>query len=256
MAIGALGTGAASAPGWAQGMQPPGDLMRPQGSQKSSQPSASTPQPKPQDKPFKPAAPSPGAQAQRQLPVGPAIAAVDGRAQRATVDRLTAYYNSVQSLTGTFTQIDPDGSRRTGDVYMQKPGRVRFEYDPPSPVELISNGQSVAVRDRRLNTQDLTPLSQTPLRFLLAERVDLGNDPHVEGIYQDERVITVVMQEKVPMLGTYRLLIMFDAKDYALKSWIVTDPQGYDTQVTLTKAQVNKKPDPRLFVINTERMLE
>ncbi|WP_238119963.1 MULTISPECIES: LolA family protein [unclassified Xanthobacter] len=183
-------------------------------------------------------------------------AAPDGRASPAMVQRIMDYYNSVQSMTGTFTQIDPDGSRRTGDFYMQKPGRVRFQYDPPSPVELIANGQSVAVRDRKLNTQDITPLGQTPLRFLLAEHVDLANDPHVTGIFQDDRFVTVTMQEQVPMLGTYRLLIQFDTKTSALKQWVVTDPQGYDTQVTLANAQVNKRPDPSLFVINFERMLQ
>ncbi len=240
--VSGIGSGA-----WAQAVWPPADVSR----------APAKPQEKPQDKPqaFKP--PAAAAQAApRTLPVGPAAPAVDGRAQRATIDRLTAYYNSVQSLTGTFSQTDPDGARRTGDIYMQKPGRVRFEYDPPSPVELISNGQSVAVRDRNLNTQDITPLSQTPLRFLLAERVDLASDPHVKGIYQDERYISVMMEEKVPMMGTYRLLILFDAKDYALKQWIVTDPQGYDTQVSLSRVQVNKKPDPKLFVINFERVLQ
>lgn len=215
----------AAVPAVAQTVQPPGDLMRPQG------------------------------QAKGAAPVAVAQPA-DGRAPKATVERITSYFNSVQSMTGTFTQIDPDGSKRTGDFYMQKPGRVRFEYDAPSPVELISNGQSVAVRDRNLNTQDITPLSQTPLRFLLAERIDLGTEPHVTGIFQDDRFVTVVMQETVPMFGTYRLLILFDAKTSALKQWVVTDPQGYDTQVSLSNVQVNKRPDPKLFVINFERMLQ
>lgn len=216
---------AAAGPADAQTVQPPGDLMRPQGQMKGAAPVA-------------------------------AAQPADGRAPKATVDRVTNYFNSVQSMTGTFTQIDPDGSKRTGDFYMQKPGRVRFEYDAPSPVELISNGQSVAVRDRNLNTQDITPLSQTPLRFLLAERIDLGTEPHVTGIFQDDRFVTVVMQETVPMFGTYRLLILFDAKTSALKQWVVTDPQGYDTQVSLSNIQVNKRPDPKLFVINFERMLQ
>lgn len=242
----------------AQGLLPPGEVARGPAKPKSDAKPDAKSDAKPATKPqaFKPAPPALAQTNPKGMPIGPAAPAVDGRAARSTVDRLTAYYNSVQALTGTFTQIDPDGTRRTGDIYMQKPGRVRFEYDPPSPVELISNGQSVAVRDRKLNTQDITPLSQTPLRFLLAERVDLASDPHVSGIYQDARFLSVVMQEKVPMMGTYRLLVLFDAKDYSLKQWIVTDPQGYDTQVTLNKVQVNKKPDPRLFVINFERILQ
>lgn len=194
-----------------------------------------------------PPAPSRQAGADIQAPV-------NGRATPATIQRITDYYNSVQSMTGTFTQTDPDGTRRTGDFYMQKPGRVRFQYDDPSPIELIANGQSVAVRDRRLNTQDITPLGQTPLRFLLAQQVDLARDRHVTDIFQDERFVTVVMQQSVPMVGTYRLLLLFDVKSGALKQWIITDPQGYDTQVTLTSAKPNTNPDPRLFVINFERM--
>ncbi|MET3354808.1 UNVERIFIED_ORG: outer membrane lipoprotein-sorting protein [Xanthobacter viscosus] len=233
----------------AQTILPPGDLMKPQGRQ-------SAPNAAPNVAPLPPQKPGAAGFAVAQAAPVQAVANPDGRAPRATVDRVTNYYNSVQSLTGNFTQIDPDGTRRTGDVYMQKPGRVRFEYDAPSPVELIANGQSVAVRDRKLNTQDITPLSQTPLRFLLAERIDLAADPHVAGVFQDDKFISVVMQEQVPMMGTYRLLIMFDAKTSALKQWIITDPQGYDTQVTLSNLQMNKKPDPKLFVINFERMLQ
>ncbi|MFG1347564.1 outer-membrane lipoprotein carrier protein LolA [Xanthobacter autotrophicus DSM 431] len=249
----------------AQALLPPGDLMQPQKPAQNSASAAPAPLP-----PHRPAGvqqaqaggPAPQvAQAKPQgKPAAPAAASTpatpDGRASRSTIDRVTAYYNSVQSLTGTFTQVDPDGTKRTGDVYMQKPGRVRFQYDPPSPVELISNGQSVAVRDRRLNTQDITPLSQTPLRFLLAEQIDLATEPHVSAIYQDDTFISVLMQEQVPMIGTYRLLILFDAKTSALRQWIITDPQGYDTQVTLSNLQVNKRPDPKLFVINFERMLQ
>lgn len=245
----ALLSGAAAS---AQTLQPPGDLMKPQQKQGAPNTAAPNAAPLPPQKPGVPAfTVAQGAPHVQQVAADP-----DGRAPRATVDRVTNYYNSVQSLTGNFTQIDPDGTRRTGDVYMQKPGRVRFEYDAPSPVELIANGQSVAVRDRKLNTQDITPLSQTPLRFLLAERIDLATDPHVSGIFQDDKFISVIIQEQVPMLGTYRLLILFDAKTSALKQWIITDPQGYDTQVTLSNVQVNKKPDPKLFVINFERMLQ
>lgn len=253
--------------GCAQGTLEPGSLWggplngsSSSSSSASSAPSAAAMPPSAPLPPRRPGAPfKPTTTAEVRAPApssAPTPALPDGRASPATVARITNYYNSVQSMTGTFTQTDPDGTRRTGDFYMQKPGRVRFEYDAPSPVELISNGQSVAVRDRSLNTQDITPLDQTPLRFLLAERVDLANDPNVTGIFQDDRFITVTMQHQVPMLGTYRLLILFDAKTSALKQWVVTDPQGYDTQVTLTKADVNKRPDPRLFVINFERMLQ
>ncbi len=205
-------------------------------------------------------APTRTASAARPGPAAPvAVTPVQQDQDRAGPDvlqKVSEYWNRVQVLAGNFVQVDPDGSRKTGDFYMQKPGRVRFEYDAPVPLELISNGQSVAVRDRKLNTQDITPLSQTPLRFLLAETTDLARDPHVVGAYQDTLYVTVVMEEKVPMLGTYRLMLLFDAKTYALKQWIVTDPQGYDTSVAVSNLNYNARPDPKLFVINFDRMLQ
>ena len=95
--------------------------------------------------------------------------------QRALIDRVNTI-SRVQTLHGKFVQVGPDGRRTEGDFYLPKPGRVRFEYNPPSPIELIADGSSVVVRDRKLATQDLYPLSQTPLRFLLADRIDLMRD--------------------------------------------------------------------------------
>ena len=89
----------------------------------------------------------------------------------------------MQTLVGDFVQVGPDGGKSEGKFYLQKPGKVRFEYNPPSPIELIADGSSVVVRDRKLATQDLYPLSQTPLRFLLADRIDLLRDTNVVGVY-------------------------------------------------------------------------
>ena len=85
--------------------------------------------------------------------------------QRAVLDRISNYLSSVHTLVGKFVQVGPDGGKTTGDFYLQKPGRVRFQYDPPAPTDIVADGQSVAVRDRGLNTQDIYELSQTPLRF-------------------------------------------------------------------------------------------
>ena len=125
----------------------------------------------------KPAGPSQalGARAQAQQPapshnpISNPFAALLGKAngagkltpeQRAIVERVNSYLSGVQTLTGNFVQVGPDGSRTQGDFYIYKPGRVRFEYDDPSPIELIADGSSVVVRDRRLATQDVYPLSQ------------------------------------------------------------------------------------------------
>jgi outer membrane lipoprotein-sorting protein len=174
-------------------------------------------------------------------------------AQRAQVDKVSAYLSSVQQLVGNFVQVGPDGSRVKGDFYMQKPGKVRFEYDPPSPIEIIADGQSVVVRDRKLATQDLYPLSQTPLRFLLSGRIDLLRETNVVAVRSDDVYVTVIIEEKQPVIGTSRLMMMMGAKDYALKQWTVTDPQGYDTTVAVSNLDTSKRPDPGLFRIDYTR---
>jgi outer membrane lipoprotein-sorting protein len=199
---------------------------------------------------------------QSPTPIGNPFAALLGKPspsgtlsaeQRTIVDRVNGYLSSVQTLTGKFIQVGPDGSRTQGDFSISKPGRVRFEYDDPSPIELIADGSSVVVRDRRLATQDVYPLSQTPLRFLLADRVDLAKDTHLVAVYADDVFVTVVAEEKSGIVGTSRLMIMFSAKDMQLKQWTVTDPQGYDTTVAVYNLDTSKRPDPALFKIDYTR---
>ena len=156
----------------------------------------------------------------------------------------------LQTLVGNFVQVGPDGSRTEGKFYIQKPGRVRFEYDPPSPIDIVADGSSVVVRDRKLATQDLYPLSQTPLRYLLADHIDLMRDTNVVSVTADDTFVTVTIEEKQVMIGTSRLMMMFDAKDMQLKQWTVTDPQGYDTTVAVYNLDTTKKPDPNLFKID------
>ncbi|MEJ2623861.1 MAG: outer membrane lipoprotein carrier protein LolA [Pseudolabrys sp.] len=173
--------------------------------------------------------------------------------QRAIIEKVDNYLSSVKTLEGNFVQVAPNGNRSKGEFYISKPGKMRFEYDPPSPTEIISDGQSVVVRDRNLATQDLYPLSQTPLRFLLADHVNLMKDTNLVAVYADDVFITVVVEEKNAVVGTSRLMIMFSAKDMQLKQWTVTDPQGYDTTVAVYNLDPNTKPNPSLFRIDYTR---
>jgi len=106
------------------------------------------------------------------------------------------------------------------------------------------------VRDRKLATQDLYPLSQTPLRFLLADRIDLLKDTNVTQVYADDLFVTVVVEEKTVLVGTSKLMMMFGAKDFQLKQWVVTDPQGYDTTIAVSNIDIARRPDPSLFKID------
>jgi outer membrane lipoprotein-sorting protein len=171
-------------------------------------------------------------------------------AQRALVNKASTYLSSVQVLSGEFAQIGPDGRQSKGQFYVQKPGKVRFDYDAPNRIDIVADGSSVVVRDRKLATQDVYPLSQTPLRFLLADRIDLLKDTTVTAVYADDTYVTVVVEEKQALIGTSKLMMMFGSKDFHLKQWVVTDPQGYDTTIAISNLNSTKKPDPSLFKID------
>jgi outer membrane lipoprotein-sorting protein len=176
--------------------------------------------------------------------------------QRALVNRVSTYLTSVQVLTGNFVQIGPDGRRTSGHLFIQKPGKVRFEYDPPSPIDIIADGTQVVVRDRQLATQDLYPLSQTPLRFLLADHIDLLQDTDVVGVTADDTYVSVLIEEKQAFIGTNRLMMMFDSKDFKLKQWTVTDVQGFDTTIAVSNLDTSKRPDPNLFKFDYTRYVQ
>ena len=170
--------------------------------------------------------------------------------QKAQAAKVSNYLSSLQTVSGNFVQVGPDGSKTKGDFYIQKPGKVRFEYEPPSPIAIIADGSMLAVRDRKLETQDIYPLSQTPLRYLLSDRIDLLKDTNVVSVTADDVFISVTIEEKQLLIGTSRLMLMVGAKDGQLKQWTVTDPQGYDTTVAVYNLDTSKKVDPGMFKID------
>jgi outer membrane lipoprotein-sorting protein len=170
--------------------------------------------------------------------------------QRALADKASQYLSSVHIMSGEFAQIGADGRQSKGLFYVQKPGKVRFDYAPPARIDIVADGSSVVVRDRKLATQDVYPLSQTPLRFLLSDRIDLLKDTTVTGIYADDVFVTIVVEETQALIGKSRLMMMFGVKDFALKQWVVTDPQGYDTTVAISNLNSTRRPDPNLFRID------
>ncbi|HTS41789.1 MAG TPA: outer membrane lipoprotein carrier protein LolA [Xanthobacteraceae bacterium] len=215
-----------------------------------------TPQP-PADVTSAPTAPPPTAQPAAPLiaqpsPPRPGQPTLNAK-QVMLVERISNSLSNLRTLVGEFKQVGADGSRTEGEFYLMKPGRVRFDYSAPSPVEIIADGKSVAVRDRNLANQDLYPISQTPLRFLLADHIDLLRDSNIVAVYGDDVFATVVIEERQIARGTYRVMLMFGAKDYQLKQWVVTDPQGQDTTVALYNLDPNTKPDPELFRIDYTR---
>ncbi|MBP1180495.1 LolA family protein [Methylobacterium sp. PvR107] len=164
-----------------------------------------------------------------------------------------AYFNGINTLTGSFMQIGADGRRIGGKLTLAKPGRLRFDYDQPSPLEVVADGTSVAVRDRKLNTQDLYFITQTPLKFLLREKIDLARDLTVTDVANDPGGVRISLEDRATLGGTSKIQLFFDSEMKTLSQWRITDPQGYITTVTLSNLQKGKSVDGSLFFINYGR---
>ena len=156
--------------------------------------------------------------------------------------------NSLSSATGRFVQIAPDGSVSSGDFAVRRPGRLHFAYDAPMAIEIVSDGSSLAIVDRDLETVDAAPLSATPLGMLLKDDIDLRRDADIlgSGRFEDEAVLR--LRDKSGEADG-ELFLAFDAETFALRGWSLLDSQGGMTEILLQDVQTDVRIDPRRFRI-------
>jgi outer membrane lipoprotein-sorting protein len=166
------------------------------------------------------------------------------------VEKASTFLNDARVMTADFVQIGADGARTEGQLYVSRPGKLLFRYNPPSPLEIVADGLSVAVRDQNLGTQDLYFIAQTPLKFLLADHIDLGKDLKVTRVSIDDKAATIEIEDKQTFGGKSIVTLYFDPTSFELKQWTVVDPQGFQTVVTLFDLDLVSKPDPSLFHID------
>ena len=178
-----------------------------------------------------------------------ATAATPGWAQQIPLTELSAYLNALQTAQGGFTQINGDGTISTGEIYIKRPGRVRFEYNAPDNSLVIAGGGSVAIFDPRSNTgPERYPLNQTPLSINLARDVDLTRARMVTGHTSDGTTTTITAQDPDnPQYGNIRLV--FTANPIELRQWIITDDAGSQTTVILNNLQSGVQVRDILFNI-------
>ncbi|MEH3144167.1 MAG: outer-membrane lipoprotein carrier protein LolA [Methylobacterium frigidaeris] len=203
--------------------------------------------------PVEAVAEAPAPAGQQQVAAVTTPVAVDMTNPAAVIERANAYFNGVSTLTGNFVQIGADGRKIGGKLTLAKPGRLRFDYDQPSSLEVVADGTSVAVRDRKLATQDLYFISQTPLKFLLRDKIDLARDLTVTDVAADPGGVRLTLDDRSTLGGTSRIMLFFDADMKTLGQWRITDPQGYQTTVVLSNLQRGRAVDGMLFVINYGR---
>jgi outer membrane lipoprotein-sorting protein len=171
------------------------------------------------------------------------------------VKRANAYLDGAQVITADFVQVGSDGKRSEGKLYVQRPGKMRFQYAPPDRLDIIADGRSVAVRDSKLGTQDLYFIGQTPLKFLLSEHIDIGRDTKVTDVSSDANAVSITIEDKATFGGSATITLVFDPSSFALKQWTVLDSQGLQTVVTLFNVDLTATPDPSLFKIDEQQRM-
>jgi outer membrane lipoprotein-sorting protein len=167
-------------------------------------------------------------------------------ADKADLDRISAYLNGIHTLKGSFVQIGPDGQIDEGVFYLDKPGRMRFEYHAPNPVLIVSDGTTRAVANRRLNTVDHYPLWSTPLDLILSNDLNLQTNPSVAGISREPGELILNARAASSKVNG-NITLVFTDPELELRQWTIIDSQGLSTTVSLRDIQQGVAIDPSLF---------
>ena len=173
-------------------------------------------------------------------------------AEKVSLNKLSAYLNKFTTAKGGFTQINTDGTISTGTIFIKRPGRVRFEYNPPDKSLVMAGGGQVAIFDGKSNQgPEQYPLKRTPLNLILQKNVNLARAKMVIAHTSDGKTTTVVAQDpKHPEYGQIRLL--FTSNPVELRQWVIVDGSGGETTLILNELTKGVKLSTTLFNITFE----
>ena len=160
------------------------------------------------------------------------------------------HFAAIQTMTGDFIQFSPKGEMTEGTFYLERPGKIRFSYKN-SPVRVITDGKSVAINNRKLDTWDLYQLSQTPMKMLLDTKIDFS-DGKLLNVSQDQGSTTIVLADKT--LGKGQIRMIFDSKTYELLQWTIVDKQNLETTVQITNVRTGVRFAKGMFDIPYQRI--
>jgi outer membrane lipoprotein-sorting protein len=176
--------------------------------------------------------------------------------QEKAINAISDFLNSFKTMQGEFTQVSPKGNLSRGVFYIAKPGKMRFEYAPPNPFLIVSDGTWLTVKNVKKEKGDQFPLSQTPLRLVLANKVDILKDTKILDYQDQDGIISVTLEDKKNTLGSGQLTLVFDQARKALQQWVVVDGKGRRTTVTLENVVAGIEADPKLFVVKINRKVK
>jgi outer membrane lipoprotein-sorting protein len=189
----------------------------------------------------------------KQVPTSPSVSAPAPAASSLTAAERSKLLKeaakalaSVKTARGKFEQYSPDGSYSTGQFAMSRPGKVRFDYDDPVPLVLVSDGTTVALQDSDLETTDRVPLASTPLSLLLSSTLDFEKEAEVVDVRRMGDQTNITVRDKTgEMDGTLTVVLA----DNALTGWRTVDANGGRTSVLLSSVETGAKLNPRLFIL-------
>ena len=174
---------------------------------------------------------------------------------RADIARVETYLNGVRTLHSRFLQIAPNGATSEGQAWLQRPGRLRFQYDPPSPFLLVGGHGLLVFNDRQLRQTSNIPLGSTPLGLLLEDNLRLSGDVTVTGLVRQPGALQVsLVRTKTPADGT--LTLIFADAPLLLRQWTVIDAQRQETRVTLYNVELGATFDQSLFTFIDPRFFD
>lgn len=166
--------------------------------------------------------------------------------QQAALDKVSIYLNGLHTLKSDFMQLGPDGQLDQGEFLLEKPGRLRFEYNPPSTTLIVATGGKVYVQNKRLNTVDRYDLSDTPLGLLLDDKVNLKANSAITGVdIHNDDVVVHARTSNNRQQGN--ITLVFSNPQIELRQWTVKDNQGGTTMVALHNPQPGAAVDDTLF---------
>lgn len=171
-----------------------------------------------------------------------------GPVERAELERVSEALNAVHTLQGRFVQIGPEGQLDQGRFYIDKPGRMRFEYAPPNPTLIVSDGRWVAVENKNLRTMDRYALWTTPLDLILGDDIDLRDNSDITGVERQNNQL-LIRARAHDGRANGNITLVFSEPDFALTQWTVRDAQGLLTTVSVSDVKKDLAIDPGLFVI-------
>lgn len=161
--------------------------------------------------------------------------------------KIANHFSSVKTMGGEFVQFGPRGEQTGGKFFLERPGKIRFNYEKPSPMRVISDGRTVVIGNTKLRTWDAYPLSKTPLALLLNDKIDLKSKM-VRDVKVDPDLITIKLGDK-SLFDDSTITLMFDPTSYELRQWTITDNQGKDTSVMIFNTQSGLTFDKSVFTV-------